>query len=126
MKVKQTNYLLKTLVAGGMILAVAGGSTLAAGPEALELIKLGDPYVGIQSKDKVVQIRSEKSIASLTPDIWYVVYYDPDATFRAVEVKFGAGEKLDVSHPGRVLEWFGDAKDPLDPTKLNIDSERAI
>jgi len=126
MKVKQTNYLLKTLVAGGMILAVAGGSTLAAGPEALELIKLGDPYDGIQSKDKVVQIRSEKSIASLTPDIWYVVYYDPDATFRAVEVKFGAGEKLDVSHPGRVLEWFGDAKDPLDPTKLNIDSERAI
>ena len=82
MKVKQTNYLLKTLVAGGMILAVAGGSTLAAGPEALELIKLGDPYVGIQSKDKVVQIRSEKSIASLTPDIWYVVYYDPDATLR--------------------------------------------
>ena len=70
---------------------------------ALELIKLGDQYVGVQSKDKVVQIRSEKSIASLTPDIWYVVYYDPDATFSAVEVKFGAGQKLDVSRPGRVL-----------------------
>ena len=126
MKVKQTNYLLKTLVAGGMILAVAGGSTLAAGPEALELIKLGDPYVGIQSKDKVVQIRSEKSIASLTPDIWYVVYYDPDATFKAVEVKFGGGQKLDVSHPGRVLELFSDDKQPLDSTKLVIDSDQAL
>jgi hypothetical protein len=126
MKVKQTNYRLKALAVGGMILAVARGTGLAAGPEALELIKLGDPYVGIQSKDKVVQIRSEKSIASLTPDIWYVVYYDPDATFRAVEVKFGAGEKMDVSHPGRVLEWFGTDKEPLDATKLNIDSGRAI
>ena len=101
-------------------------ASLAADPTALELIKLGDPYVGVQSKDKVVQIRSEKSIASLTPNIWYVVYYDPDATFKAVEVKFGAGQKLDVSHPGRVLERFTDDKDPLDVRKLKIDSDKAI
>ena len=99
---------------------------LATEPTAFELIKLGDPYVGVQSKDKVVQIRSDKSIASLTPDIWYVVYYDPDATFKAVEVKFGAGQKLDVSHPGRVLEMFGDDNKPLDAAKLKIDSDQAI
>lgn len=99
---------------------------LAAEPTAFELVKLGDQYVGVQSKDKVVQIRSEKSIGSLTPDIWYVVYYDPDSTFKAVQVKFGAGQKMDVSHPGRFLELFDDAKDPLDASKLKIDSDKAI
>jgi len=50
---------------------------------AFEMAKEGNRYIGEQAKDKVVQIRSEKSIASLTPDIWYVVYYDSDATLKA-------------------------------------------
>ena len=98
----------------------------AADPTAFDLVKLGDQYVGVQSKDKVVQIRSEKSVAALTPNIWYVVYYDPDATFKAVEVKFGAGQKMDVSHPGRFLEVFTDDKKQLDAAKLKIDSDAAI
>ncbi len=101
-------------------------AALAGEPTALELIQTGNQYVGVQSKDKVVQIRSEKSIASLTPNIWYVVYYDPDATFKAVEVKFGAGQKMDVSHPGRFLERFTDEKLPLPVAKLKIDSDQAI
>ncbi len=92
---------------------------------AFELARLGNDYIGVQSRNKVVQIRSEKSVASLTPNIWYVVYYDPDATFKAVEVKFGAGEKLDVSHPGRLFERFSDEKKPLDADKLKIDSDQA-
>jgi hypothetical protein len=111
----------------GLALAMTfTGAARAGEPTALELIQTGNQYVGIQSKDKVVQIRSEKSIASLTPDIWYVVYYDPDATFKAVEVKFGAGQKMDVSHPGRLLEWFTDEKLPLPAAKLKIDSDQAI
>jgi hypothetical protein len=124
MKIKQG--FTRTLLAAAAATLVATRAALAADPTALDLIKLGDPYVGVQSKDKVVQIRSEKSVASLTPVIWYVVYYDPDATFKAVEVKFGAGKKLDVSHPGRVLERFTDEKQPLDATKLKIDSDKAI
>ena len=108
-----------------LVFALAGVAR-AGNPTAFELVKKGNQYVGIQSKDKVVQIRSEKSVASLTPDIWYVVYYDPDATFRAVEVKFGAGQKMDVSHPGRFLERFTDEKQTLDATKLKIDSDQAI
>ena len=125
MKVKLKNHVLKWIALGAVILA-SSPEPLIAGPQAFELIKLGDQYIGIQSKDKVVQIRSEKSVASLTPDIWYVVYYDPDATFKAVEVKFGGGQKLDVSHPGRVLELFSDDKQPLDSTKLVIDSDQAL
>jgi hypothetical protein len=125
MKTEQNNFTQKILVTAVLTFA-ATCLALAAEPTAFELVKLGDPYVGVQSKDKVVQIRSDKSLASLTPDIWYVVYYDPDATFKAVEVKFGAGQKLDVSHPGRVLELIGDNKQQLDATKLKIDSDKAI
>jgi hypothetical protein len=125
MKTEQKKFAKKMLVTAVMTFAAAH-LVLAAGPTAFVLVKSGDPYVGVQSKDKVVQIRSEKSIASLTPDIWYVVYYDPDATFKSVEVKFGAGQKLDVSHPGRVLELLGEDKQVLDATKLKIDSDQAI
>ena len=113
-------YVLTGLLAATTCFASAGDLT------AYQLIKQGDQYVGIQSKDRVVQIRSDKSVGSLTPDIWYVVYYDPDAMFRAIEVKFGAGEKMDVSRPGRVLELATDDKSPLDGTKFNVDSDRAI
>ena len=114
------------LISAAIIALAVSRVALADNVTAFELVKRGDQYVGIQSKDKVVQIRSEKSINSLTPDIWYVVYYDPDATFRAVEVKFGAGAKMDVSHPGRLLERFTDEHTPLDSSKLIIDSDRAI
>ncbi len=93
---------------------------------AFELAKEGNRYIGEQSKDKVVQIRSEKSIASLTPNIWYVVYYDPDAPLKAVEVKFGAGEKLAVKRPVRLLEPITKADEPLLPEKLKVDSDKAL
>ncbi len=102
--------------------AVAG----AGDPTAFELAKMGNDYVGIQSKDKLVQIRSEKSVGSLTPNIWYVVYYDPDATFKAVEVKFGGGQKMNVSRPLRVLEMANDKHMVLDKDKLKVDSDRAL
>jgi len=108
------------------VAALWAGAVQAGDPTAFDLVKAGDQYVGVQSKDKVVQIRSDKSIATLTPNIWYVVYYDPDATFKATEVKFGAGEKLDMSRPWRMLEMATDDHGVLDKTKLKIDSDRAI
>jgi hypothetical protein len=93
---------------------------------AFDLIKEGNRYIGEQSKDKVVQIRSEKSIGSLTPAIWYVVYYDPDAILKAVEVKFAAGQKTDVKRPVRLLEPITKADQPLPREKLKIDSDKAI
>jgi len=113
-----------TLAVAAMTMAVTRVS-LAADPTAFELVRLGDQYVGVQSKDKVVQIRSEKSVTSLTPNIWYVVYYDPDATLKAVEVKFGAGQKTDVSHPMRLLEPITGEDKVLDSAKLNVDSDKA-
>jgi hypothetical protein len=124
MKNIQKLFTLKTLAVATLTLVITR-SALAADPTAFELIKLGDQYVGVQSKDQVVQIRSDKSVGTLTPNIWYVVYYDPDATLKAVEVKFGAGQKMDVSHPLRLLEPVTGADKVLDSTKLKVDSDKA-
>jgi len=93
---------------------------------AYQLVKEGNRHVGEEARDKVVQIRSEKSIGSLTPTIWYVVYYDLDATAKATEVKFGAGQKLAVKRPARVFELAGKAHLPMDREKLKIDSDKAL
>jgi hypothetical protein len=120
MQTKRRIFLAVALAMGLAPLARAGEMT------AYDLIKEGNHFVGDQSKGKVVQIRSEKSIASLTPDIWYVVYYDPDSTLKAVEVKFGAGQKMKVSHPMRLLEPVTGEDKVLDRSRLNVDSDRAL
>ena len=83
-----------------VLLAALGLALSALGAEltAFNLIKEGNRYVGEQSKDKIVQIRSEKSVGALTPQVWYVVYYDPTATLKASEVKFGAGKSRRKVH----------------------------
>lgn len=121
--------LLKTQL--GMAAAICAAVTLSQSATAkdftaYELAKEGNRYVGEQSKDKVVQIRSEKSVGSLAPTIWYVVYYDPDAPLKAVEVKFGAGQKMDVRRPTRLLEPIINADEPLLKEKLKIDSNDAL
>lgn len=92
---------------------------------AFALIKEGNRHVGEDAKDRIVQIRSEKSIGTLTPNIWYVVFYDPDATAKATEVKFAAGKKISVKRPARVLE-FATGNTEIAREKLKIDSDRAI
>src|SRR6266853_986628 len=98
----------------------------AAEATALELIKEGNRHVGEEAKDKVVQIRSEKSIGTLTPNIWYIVYFDPDATAKATEVKFGSGKKLTVKRPARILEPFLGTHRPLNREKFKVDSDKVI
>jgi len=114
----------KTLAAT-FLLTVLTFSVRAAEPTALELIKEGNRYVGEESKDKVTQIRSEKSVAGLTPNIWYVVFYDPDARMKSTEVKFGNGKKMDVVRPFRLIERATGFK-AMDRSKLKIDSDEAI
>jgi hypothetical protein len=123
---KQTPAFTRTVV-----LALAGFFTLslhalAAETTGLELIKEGNRYVGEQAKDKIVQIRSEKSVNSLTPIIWYVVYYDPTATLKSVEVKFAAGKMASVKRPLRLLEPVTGGDTPLDREKLKVDSDEAV
>ncbi len=111
------------------IASIAVGLGLSARADdltAYQLIKEGNRYVGEEAKDQVVQIRSDKSIGTMTPTVWYVVYYDPDASLKATEVKFGAGKKMDVKRPFRLLEPATGADKKLDRKKMNVDSDKAL
>lgn len=97
----------------------------AAEPTAFDLIKEGNKHIGEEARDRVVELRSERSVGTLTPNVWFVVYYDPDATAKATEVKFGAGRKLSVKRPARLLE-FASGNRELDKAKLKTDSDKAL
>ena len=120
------------LFRGTVVLATAAlcalGQTARAAdePTALSLIKDANEYVGKDTKDKVIGLRSEKSIASLQPNIWYVVFYDHDATFKTTEVKYGAGKKIDLKHPMRQPFAYINDKNLLDQKVIKIDSDKAI
>lgn len=113
----------------GLCLFAAGAlvpGVQAKDATAFDLIKEGNRYVGEPAKDRIVQIRSEKSIGTTVPNIWYVVYYDPTATLKATEVKFGAGKMMSVKRPMRLLEPVTGGDAPLDREKLKVDSNEAI
>jgi len=98
----------------------------AADATAFDLVKEGNRHIGEEAKDRVVQIRSEKSIGTLVPNTWFVVYYDPDATAKAVEIKFMAGRKVSVKRPARILEPITSSHKELPKAKLKIDSDKAL
>ena len=117
----KNKVILASLVVAGLCQAA-----LADDATAFSLIKAANDYVGKDTRDQIVGFRSEKSIGTLTPNIWYVVYYDHDATFKTTEVKFGAGQKLEVRHPMREPFAYVDYKNVLDQKRLKIDSDQAI
>lgn len=120
-----TVTLKRKVVIAALALGTLCQAALADEATAFSLIKAANDYVGKDARDQVVQLRSEKSINSLSPNIWYVVFYDPDATMKATEVKFGAGQKLGVQRPFRLLE-MAKADKVFDRSKLKIDSDQAI
>ena len=119
-------HIVHSLVLAGLCAGSLSQAVAAEDLTAFQLIKEGNRHVGEDAKDKVTQIRSEKSIGSLTPTIWYVVYYDPDATAKATEVKFGAGRKLEVKRPARLFELAGKNYLALPKEKLKTDSDKAL
>jgi len=108
------------------LLAAASTRLSASEPTAFELIKEGNRHVGEDAKDRIVQIWSDKSVGSLTPNIWHIVFYDPDASLKATEVTFAAGKKLSVKRPSRLLEPITGAHKQLSREKLKLDSDKAI
>lgn len=119
MKIKQGIIL-------GAILGLASSSIALAEPTALDLVKRGDDYVGMQSRDKVVQIYSDRSVASLEPNIWHVVYYDPTVFTKTVEVKFEAGQETSVTHPMHPFQLPAKPSQVLDLSKVTVDSDHAV
>ena len=124
MKIKLRNGFCAALITA--VVAIAGRSALAAEPTAFELVKEGNKHVGEDAKDRVSQIRSDKSVGSLVPNVWHIVFYDPDASLKATEVTFAGGKKLSVKRPTRLLEPITRAHKQLEKDKLKLDSDKAI
>jgi hypothetical protein len=110
----------------GAVLGLATSRLALADPTGLDLIKRGDDYVGIQSKDKVIEIYSDKSVASLDPNIWHVVYYDPTVFSKTVEVKFEAGQETGVAHPMHPFQLPAKPSQIIDLSKISVDSDHAV
>src|SRR6266581_455310 len=95
MKMKFVNRTWLGFLAIGALVQALGADEMTAYP----LIKEGNRYVGEESKDKVGQIRSERS---------------------------GAGRKLSVKRPFRLLEPVTGDTSTLDRSKMKVDSDKAI
>jgi hypothetical protein len=122
MKINNIGALLTT----GLAFEFLAFTARAADPTAFGLIPEGDRYVGEQAKDKIVQIRSDKSAGTVMPNVWYVVFYDPTASLKAAEVKFAGGRMVTVTRPMRLLEPISGGDQPLDRSKLKVDSNQAL
>ena len=118
-----------TLQAQLLTLSLFAAAQLFAGAaekSAFELVKEGNRYVGEQSKNKIALLRSEKSIASPEPNVWSVVYYDPLARNKAVEVKFGAGQMMSVKRGAKFFDFMSGSPRPMDLEDLKVDSKEAL
>ena len=120
---------IRTVRAVAVIALLCAGvatSVIAGEPTAFELAKEGNRYVGEQSKDKIIEIRSEKSIGSVTPNIWYITYFDPDSGSKRAEVKFGAGQQMGIKRTWRPFGGSTAAAKVMDQKQLKVDSDKAI
>lgn len=125
MNTPNSGLILRRAAAAGLLAGAMAFQAAAAERTALPLIKEGNRYIGEQSRNKLLQVRSERSVGGLLPTLWYVAYYDPDARFKVVEVKFGDGTKLDVARPIRPFERKVAAR-LFEPSEVKVDSDRAI
>ena len=125
MKTSKAGY--KECVRGALcFLVFSAWMACGAEPTALELVKEGNKSIGKDSQDKVLLIRSEKSFQSLTPSIWYVVYYDPAVQSKQVEVKFGAGRQIGIKRGWNPFGRSGKMDRVMDLKKLKFDSDTVI
>jgi len=94
---------------------------------ALQLLRKGNTHVSERSKNKVVQILSSRSPIHVPPQQWRIIYYDPKARYKSVEVQFEGGKMSRVFEPARLLEVLTpQAQKPLDAEKLRVDSSDAL
>jgi hypothetical protein len=93
---------------------------------ALQLLQKGNSHVSTRSQNRVLQITSSRAPVDEVPQNWRILYYDDKATYKAVEVRFAAGEMERVYEPNRFFELFTGSSKTLDLAKVKIDSDQAI
>ena len=94
---------------------------------ALQLARQGNSYITERSRDKVLEIHSERMLLDSPTRRWHVVYYDPQAPRKSVEVRFEDGQMVRVREPGGILELLNSSTPkPLELDQVKIDSDEAL
>ncbi|MBI1841501.1 MAG: serine/threonine protein kinase, partial [Verrucomicrobia bacterium] len=94
---------------------------------ALQLARQGNTYITERSRGKVLEIHSERILLDSPTQRWQVVYYDPQAPRKSVEVRFEDGQMVRVREPGGILEFLSSSSPkPLELEKVKIDSDEAL
>ncbi len=107
-------------------------NNVPAEASAFTLVKLANERLLEPSRDKIVQIISDRSKGTPMPTVWRLIFYDASRSFDTVEVRFRAGKFTELKNAGRVIERLGtifgskSANQPLDAQKLLIDSDLAL
>jgi hypothetical protein len=126
---RYTAAMKSALYSGLVLLALTVGlaaQTLPGGKKtAFALVKEGDKVIDPQARDKVMQIRSDKSVDGLMPDVWYVAYFDPTAAFKTTEVTFVNGKVTEIKRPKHLLDAFSGSRQ-MEWKRVKIDSDRAL
>lgn len=117
--------LLTSVVVLSLVCGASAKNQPVTFPSAFALVREANKYVDPQARDKVVEIHSEKSAGRLSPDTWYIEYYDASVRFKATEVKLVDGQEAKISRPNHLRSWFTGTR-PLDWDKVKIDSDKAL
>jgi serine/threonine protein kinase len=93
---------------------------------ALELVARGNSHLPERSKNKLIRAISSRSPAGAAPQRWRLLYYDPNALYDAVELRFERGQMARVHEPTRLLGVLTpQSSKPLEIDRMRIDSDKA-
>ncbi|HWN97140.1 MAG TPA: hypothetical protein VNT99_19070 [Methylomirabilota bacterium] len=106
-------------------IAMLAAVGVAAEPTALQIVKEANRYVGNETRDKVLQVRSDRSTNGLNPDVWSVVYYDAAVRMKTTVITFTPGKAPRIVRPFSLFKR-PDLKRIFDPAKVKIDSDAAL
>ena len=110
--------LLATLVAA--MIPVSGAELTG-----LEALREANRQVGAEAKNKILQVRSERSTNGLAPKTWSVMFYDASVGMKTTVVKLSAGREPRIDHPFALFKR-PDPKRIFDPSSVRIDSDAAL
>jgi hypothetical protein len=91
----------------------------------LKAVQEANRNVAAEARDKIIQLRSDKSTNGLSPGVWTVLYYDPSVRMKTTVVNVGRGKDAKVEHPFRLFNRPSPAL-VFDVSKVRIDSDEAL
>jgi serine/threonine protein kinase len=96
-------------------------------PTVLDLVSKGNSHVPEIAKNKILRAEAARFQVGTVPQRWRLTYYDPNAQYDAIELRFEKGQMARLHEPTRLLGVLNpQAPKPMDIEKIKIDSDEAV